>query len=80
MGHLPDTLFLLGRQHVGLVFQLPVSVVGCPRQCDTALETVGIIRYHTIECIGRAAHRNVPQQMLDMDVYGLWTTSLTVVA
>ena len=69
MSYLPYVLTLSFGQHKEIVCKRSERVVRRSRHDNTALETIRIIVHYSIECIGSAAHHNVPQKMFDMNIH-----------
>lgn len=78
VGYLLYALALAVGHHGGLVVQRRKGVVGRAGHGYAALESVGVVIHHAVERIGRAAHGDVPQQVLDVDADGIDTLGLAV--
>ena len=79
MRYLKDLITLNVGQHIQVFGECGKRIVGRSCHSYTALKTIRIIAYYTIERIGSAAHGNVPKQPVDMDIYGIRTLCLAFV-
>ena len=60
MSNLNDAVALTFVHYIHVVRKWSEGIIGCFCHDDTALETIRIIAYHSIERIRRSAHHHVP--------------------
>ena len=80
MSYLEYLITLNVGQHIQVFGQSSKRVVGSSAYCDAALKAIGVVVYDSVESIGSAAHCNVPQQSVDMNINGIRTFCLSIVA